>query len=97
MFAQRGKTGDNEGNGKEKKQRPRRKLDHINFNNCGEKGHYSGNSEWSTKTNLKENAEEFRKMKQEKYSKKNPDGEYQKSLINVKESSCSLMIGAPTK
>ena len=35
MFAQSGKTGDNKDGGKEKKQRPRRNLDHITFNHCG--------------------------------------------------------------
>ena len=35
MFVQRGKTGDNEGNRKEKDQRPRRNLDHITCNDCG--------------------------------------------------------------
>ena len=29
MFAQRGKTGDDEGDGKEKEHRPRRNMDHI--------------------------------------------------------------------
>ena len=42
MFAQRGKTGDNGGDRKEKEQRPRRNLDHITCNNCGEKVHYAG-------------------------------------------------------
>ena len=37
MFAQRGKTGDDEGDGKEKDQIPRRNLDHITCNDCGEK------------------------------------------------------------
>ena len=37
MFAQRGKTGDEEGDGKEKDQRPRSNLDQITCNNCGEK------------------------------------------------------------
>ena len=45
MFAQHGKNGDDEGNGKDKEQRPRRNLDHITCNNCGEKGHYAGNSD----------------------------------------------------
>ena len=44
MFAQRIKTGDDEGNGKEKEQRPRRNLDHVTGNDCGEKGHYAGNN-----------------------------------------------------
>ena len=45
MFAQHGKTGDDKGDGKEKKQRPRRNLDHITCNDCGEKGHYAGNND----------------------------------------------------
>ena len=71
MFAQRGKTGDDEGNGKEKEQIPRRNLDHIACNECGEKGHYAGNNECLTQTRLKEDAESFIKMKQEKSSNKN--------------------------
>ena len=45
MFAQRRKTGDNEGNGKEKEQRPSRSMDHITCNDCREKCHYAGNSD----------------------------------------------------
>ena len=45
MFAQRGKTGDDEGDGKEKDQRPRRNMYHITCNDCGEKGHYAGNND----------------------------------------------------
>ena len=45
MFAQRGKTGDDEGNRKEKEQRPRRNLDHITCNKCGEKCHYAENTD----------------------------------------------------
>ena len=45
MFAQRGKNGDGEGDGKEKDQIPRRKLDHITCNECGQKVRYTGNSE----------------------------------------------------
>ena len=37
MFAQRGKTGGDEGEGKEKEQRPRRNMDHITWNDYGEK------------------------------------------------------------
>ena len=64
MFAQRGKTGDDEGDGKEKDQRPRRNLDHITCNDCGEKGHYAGNNDCPTQARLKEDTETFRKMKQ---------------------------------
>ena len=35
MFVQHGKTGDDEGDGKEKEKRPRRNLDHITCNDCG--------------------------------------------------------------
>ena len=56
MFAQRGKTGDNEGDRKEKEQRPRRNLDHITCNDCGEKGHYDGNNDCPTQSRLKEDA-----------------------------------------
>ena len=45
MFAQRAKTGDNEGDGNEKEQRPRRNLDHNICNECGKKGQYDGNSD----------------------------------------------------
>ena len=40
-------------------------MDHITYNDYGEKGHYSGNSEYPTQTNIKEDAEAFRDMKQE--------------------------------
>ena len=59
MFAKRGKTGDDEGDGKEKEQIPRRNLDHINCNNCGEKCHYAGNKNFPTQARLKEGAEAF--------------------------------------
>ena len=64
MFAQRGITGDDEGDAKEKDQIPRRNLDHIICNNCGEKGYYDGNNDLPTQDRLKEDAEAFRKMKQ---------------------------------
>ena len=35
MFAQRGKTGDDAGETKDKKQKPKRNLDHITYNGCG--------------------------------------------------------------
>ena len=53
IFAQRGKTGDDKGDRKEKEQRPSRNLDNITFNNYGWKFHYSGKSECSTQTKLK--------------------------------------------
>ena len=37
MFAQYGKTGDDEGNGKEKGKRPRRNMDHITCNDSEKK------------------------------------------------------------
>ena len=61
MFVKRGKTGDDEGDGKEKDQGPRRNLDHITCNNCGEKGHYAGNNYFPTQYRLKGDAEAFRK------------------------------------
>ena len=45
MFVQHRKTGDDEGDRKEKDQRPSSNLDHITCNYCGEKGHYAGNSD----------------------------------------------------
>ena len=65
MFAQSGKTGKNEGDGKEKEQRPRRNMNHITCNDCGEKGHYAGKNDSPTQARLKEDAEAFSKIKQE--------------------------------
>ena len=45
MFAQRGEKGDDEVEKKEDKQNPQINRDHTICNNCGEKGHYTGNSE----------------------------------------------------
>ena len=42
IFAQSGKPGNKKGDGKEKDQIPRRNMDHITCNDCGEKVHYSG-------------------------------------------------------
>ena len=61
MFAQHGKTGDDEGDAKEKEQIPRRNLDHITCNEYGEKGHYAGNKNFPTQARLKEDAEAFKK------------------------------------
>ena len=66
MFAQRGKTEDDKGNGKEKEQRPRINLDHITCNDCGEKVRSAGKSDCPNQAKLKEDAEAFRNMKQEK-------------------------------
>ena len=90
MFAQRGKTGDDDGDGKEKKQRPRRNLDHTTCNDCGEKGHYAGNNDCPNQARLKEDSEVFSKTKQDKYSNKPPGGGYHKALVNVKDALCSL-------
>ena len=97
MYAQHGKTGDDEGDRKKKEQRPRRNLDHITCKNCGEKDHYNGNNDCPTQARLKEDEEAFRKMKQNKYSNKPPGGGDQKALGNVKDTSYSLMMGAPTE
>ena len=59
MFAQRGKNGDDEGDGKEKRLRPRRNLDHITYNDCGENFHCAGNNDYPTKSRLNEDAEAF--------------------------------------
>ena len=64
MFAQIGVNGDGKGGGKKKEQRSRRNMDHVTCNNCGEKGHCSGNSKCSTHTNLTDFVDAFRKMKQ---------------------------------
>ena len=46
---------------------------------------------------IDEDLEAFRKMKQYKSSNKPPGGGDQKSLVNVKDASCSFMMGPPTK
>ena len=97
MFAQRRKTGDDKIDRKEMDQRPRRNLYHITCNDCGEKFHYAGNSDCQTQANIKEDAEAFRRTNQDKSSNNPPGGEYQKSLVNVKDASYSLMMGAPTE
>ena len=97
MFAQRGKTGDNEGDGKEKEQRPRRNLDHIFCNDCGEKVHYSRNNDCPTQARIKEYADASIKMKQDKASNKPPGGGDQKALVNVKDALCSLIMVSPTE
>ena len=60
-------------------------------------GCYSGNSECSTKTNIKEGEEAFRDMKQGKNDNNPPYLGDQKALVNAKDASCSLMMGSPTK
>ena len=71
-------------------------MDHSTCNDCGEKVHYAGNNDCPTQARLKEDAEAFRKMKQEKSSNKPPGGGDQKALVNVKYASFSLMMGSPT-
>ena len=97
MFVQRRKNRDDEGDGKEKEQRPRRNMDHIPCNDCGEKGHYNGNSYCPTQAKIKEDAEAFSKMKQEKYSNNPPGKGDQKALVNVKDALCSLVMVSPTE
>ena len=97
VFAQHGKTGNDEGDGKKKEQIPRRYLYHITCNDCGEKCHYAGKNDFPTQARLKEDAAEFRKMNQEKYSNKPPGGGDQKALVKVKDTSCSFMMGSPIK
>ena len=72
-------------------------MDHINCNDCGEKFHYAGNSDFPTQSKLKEDAEAIWKMKQEKYSNNPPGGGDQKALVNVKDASFSIMMGSPTE
>ena len=96
MFAQCGENGDNESDGKEKEQIPRRNLDHITYNDCGEKVHHAVNNNFPAQARLKEDTEAFRKMKQDKSSNKTPGGGDQKALVNVKDDLCSLMMGSPT-
>ena len=96
ILAKRRKTGDNEGDGRQKEQRPRRNLDYIPCKFCGEKGHSDGNNYFPNQARLKEDAEALIKMKQEKSPNKHPGGGDQKALVNVKNASCSLMIGSTT-
>ena len=72
------------GNRKYKEQRPRRNLDHITCNNCGEKGHYAGSSDCPTQSKLKQDAEAFRNIKQEKSPNKPPGGGNQKYWLTSK-------------
>ena len=72
-------------------------MDHITCNECGQKGHYAGNSELSTQIKLKQDSEAFSRTKQGKYTNKPPGGGDQKALVNVKDSLCNLMMGSPTE
>ena len=72
-------------------------MDHITCNDCGEKGRYAGNNDCPTQARLKEDAEAFIKMKQEKDSNKPPGVGDQKALVTAKDASCSTMMGSPTK
>ena len=53
---------------------PRRNLEHITCNYCGEKGHYGGNRKLSIETKIKYDKEAFIKMKQGNFGIKPPDG-----------------------
>ena len=55
-----------------------------------------GNNEWSTQTKLKEDAEAFRKSKQAKYGNRHPDGRGGETLVTVKDTSYSLVMGIST-
>ena len=76
MFAQHGKTEDDKGDGREKVQIPRRNLNHITCNDCGEKSHHYWNNDFPTQARLKDYAEAFRKMNQEISSNNPPGGGY---------------------
>ena len=76
MFVQRGKTGYSGDDRKEKENIPRRNLDQITCKDYGGKGHYSGNIDYPTQSNLKDYAEAFRKMNQEISSNNPPGGGY---------------------
>ena len=53
MFEQCIKTGDGEGETKDDKQKKRRNLDHVTWNDYGENFHCVLNNEWSTQKNIK--------------------------------------------
>ena len=53
ILVQRRKIGDNGGDRKEKEQRPRRKMDHITCNDCGEKVHFAGNNDCKNQASIK--------------------------------------------
>ena len=97
MFTQHGKTWYDEGKAKYEKQKNQRNLDQITWNCCGRKYHYMGNSECSIQNNIKEDAEEFSNMKQGKYGNNTPGVGGYTTLVNVKYSSCSIMMGISTK
>ena len=59
--------------------------------------YYAGNNYCPTQTRLEKDAEELRKLNQEKSSNNPPAGGYQKALVNVKDALCSLIMGSPTK
>ena len=82
---------------KDKKQNPRKNLYPITCNDCGEKGHYYGKSEFSKQTKVKEGPEEFIKTKQGK-SRINPSdgGGEQNKLVNDEDASYGLMMDIPT-
>ena len=49
-------------------------IDHITFNDFGEKVYYAVNRKSYTHAKIKEDAESFRKMKQGKHGNSLPDG-----------------------
>ena len=65
MLMQRRKTGDDDGEAKDEKQKTGINLYHIPCNDCGEKSHSEDNNECSAQRKLKKYAEEFRKMNPE--------------------------------
>ena len=76
---------------------PLRNLGHITWNGCGGKDHCIVNSKCSTQAKLKEDTEAFRNMKNVKDGNKNAYGGVYKTLVDVKYTSSSLMVGIPTK
>ena len=77
MFAHDGKTGHDDGKRKYEK---RKKIDHINCNECEEKGHYAGNRKFFTHKKFKENAEALRRKDKIKSGNNPPDGRGEKKM-----------------
>ena len=62
------------------------------------KGSLYGKQKCPTQKKFKEDTEEFRNIKQGKSGKTPPDGgREQKTLVNIEDASCSLMVGVRTK
>ena len=53
------------------------------------------NNECSAQTNIKEDVEGFRKMRQVKYDNKTTDVGEQKTLVNIEDALFSIIIGIP--